>query len=71
MNQLWFAHYSRAKGKADTSGFEHVFIGEIVSDVSEVVRKYYEEQTAIRLEKILRERDARTFYNLVAPEVAL
>ncbi|VDL81472.1 unnamed protein product [Nippostrongylus brasiliensis] len=30
MNQLWFAHYSRAKGKAATSGFVHVFIGEAV-----------------------------------------
>ncbi|KAL6732713.1 hypothetical protein Aduo_003444 [Ancylostoma duodenale] len=28
MYQLWFWHYSRAKGKTDTSGFEHVFIGE-------------------------------------------
>ncbi|KHJ97401.1 hypothetical protein OESDEN_02625 [Oesophagostomum dentatum] len=28
MKQLWFDHYSRAKGKLDTSGFEHVFIGE-------------------------------------------
>ncbi|KAK6040068.1 endoribonuclease XendoU, partial [Cooperia oncophora] len=26
--QLWFVHYSRARGKADTSGFEHVFMGE-------------------------------------------
>ncbi|VDK18017.1 unnamed protein product [Anisakis simplex] len=28
LNQLWFVHYSRARGLADTSGFEHVFIGE-------------------------------------------
>lgn len=28
MKKLWFDHYSRAKGKADTSGFEHIFIGE-------------------------------------------
>ncbi|KHJ79100.1 endoribonuclease XendoU, partial [Oesophagostomum dentatum] len=28
MAQLWFVHYSRARGRADTSGFEHVFIGE-------------------------------------------
>uniref|UniRef100_A0A1I7XC48 Endoribonuclease n=1 Tax=Heterorhabditis bacteriophora TaxID=37862 RepID=A0A1I7XC48_HETBA len=26
--QLWFVHYSRARGLADTSGFEHVFMGE-------------------------------------------
>ncbi|CAJ0606151.1 unnamed protein product [Cylicocyclus nassatus] len=29
MAQLWFLHYSRARGGADTSGFEHVFIGEV------------------------------------------
>ncbi|VDK75901.1 unnamed protein product [Cylicostephanus goldi] len=29
MAQLWFVHYSRARGRADTSGFEHVFIGEV------------------------------------------
>ncbi|PIO67809.1 endoribonuclease XendoU [Teladorsagia circumcincta] len=28
LHQLWFAHYSRARGVADSSGFEHVFIGE-------------------------------------------
>ncbi|KAL6732706.1 hypothetical protein Aduo_003438 [Ancylostoma duodenale] len=32
MLQLWFHHYSRAKGKADTSGFEHVFMGEEKND---------------------------------------
>ncbi|TKR73536.1 hypothetical protein L596_020835 [Steinernema carpocapsae] len=26
--QLWFVQYSRARGQADTSGFEHVFMGE-------------------------------------------
>ncbi|VDO59326.1 unnamed protein product [Haemonchus placei] len=26
--QLWFVHYSRARGRADTSGFEHIFMGE-------------------------------------------
>ncbi|VDM82084.1 unnamed protein product [Strongylus vulgaris] len=30
MAQLWFVHYSRARGRADTSGFEHVFIGEVM-----------------------------------------
>ncbi|CAI5439242.1 unnamed protein product [Caenorhabditis angaria] len=29
IGQLWFSHYSRALGRPDTSGFEHVFIGEI------------------------------------------
>ncbi|KAK0401421.1 hypothetical protein QR680_015774 [Steinernema hermaphroditum] len=28
ITQLWFVQYSRARGKADTSGFEHVFMGE-------------------------------------------
>ncbi|CAI2314513.1 unnamed protein product [Caenorhabditis sp. 36 PRJEB53466] len=28
IGQLWFSHYSRALGRPDTSGFEHVFIGE-------------------------------------------
>ncbi|GMT31448.1 hypothetical protein PFISCL1PPCAC_22745, partial [Pristionchus fissidentatus] len=30
--QLWFVNYSRARGRADTSGFEHVFIGEVKND---------------------------------------
>lgn len=28
ISQLWFVQYSRARGLADTSGFEHVFMGE-------------------------------------------
>ncbi|KAE9550443.1 hypothetical protein FO519_006358 [Halicephalobus sp. NKZ332] len=28
IKQLWFEDYSRARGVADTSGFEHVFVGE-------------------------------------------
>ncbi|KAI6205429.1 hypothetical protein M3Y94_00791100 [Aphelenchoides besseyi] len=28
LRQLWFDHYSRARGLADTSAFEHIFIGE-------------------------------------------
>ncbi|KAL6732727.1 hypothetical protein Aduo_003456 [Ancylostoma duodenale] len=28
IEQLWFTHYSRSKGKADSSAFEHVFMGE-------------------------------------------
>uniref|UniRef100_A0A914RPN8 Endoribonuclease n=1 Tax=Parascaris equorum TaxID=6256 RepID=A0A914RPN8_PAREQ len=30
ISQLWFVRYSRARGLADTSGFEHVFMGEDV-----------------------------------------
>ncbi|VDO73571.1 unnamed protein product [Heligmosomoides polygyrus] len=30
--QLWFIHYSRASGRTDTSGFEHIFIGEEKND---------------------------------------
>lgn len=29
LKQLWFGTYSRAKGVPDSSGFEHVFMGEI------------------------------------------
>ena len=29
LQQLWFGQYSRAKGEPDSSGFEHVFIGEV------------------------------------------
>ena len=29
IDQLWFQHYSRACGMPDTSGFEHVFMGEV------------------------------------------
>lgn len=29
ISQLWFVRYSRARGLADTSGFEHVFMGEV------------------------------------------
>jgi poly(U)-specific endoribonuclease len=28
VRQLWFGQYSRARGRPDTSGFEHVFLGE-------------------------------------------
>ncbi|KAK5980477.1 Endoribonuclease XendoU, partial [Trichostrongylus colubriformis] len=31
IKQLWFEHYSRSRGAADSSGFEHVFIGEASS----------------------------------------
>ncbi|KAF8387203.1 endu-1 [Pristionchus pacificus] len=33
MAQLWFVNYSRARGRADTSGFEHIFIGEASRDL--------------------------------------
>ncbi|KHJ97400.1 endoribonuclease XendoU [Oesophagostomum dentatum] len=29
MKQLWFDHYSRALGVLDSSGFEHIFMGEV------------------------------------------
>lgn len=32
VEQLWFEHYSRARGLPDTSGFEHVFMGEVTSE---------------------------------------
>ncbi|VDN52101.1 unnamed protein product [Dracunculus medinensis] len=32
VKQLWFGFYSRSRGLADTSGFEHVFMGEIKND---------------------------------------
>ncbi|ETN82035.1 endoribonuclease XendoU [Necator americanus] len=48
IEHLWFAHYSRAKGKLDTSGFEHVFMGEEknneVSGLHNWVRFYYLEK---------------------------
>ncbi|KAK6012266.1 endoribonuclease XendoU [Ostertagia ostertagi] len=48
--QLWFMHYSRARGVADSSGFEHVFIGEEknkeVSGLHNWVRFYTLERNA-------------------------
>lgn len=32
LKQLWFGEYSRAKGVKDTSGFEHVFMGEVKNE---------------------------------------
>ncbi|CAD6184134.1 unnamed protein product [Caenorhabditis auriculariae] len=50
IGQLWFSHYSRALGKADTSGFEHVFLGEAkngeVSGMHNWVRFYALERNA-------------------------
>ncbi|CAJ0595925.1 unnamed protein product [Cylicocyclus nassatus] len=44
IKHLWFDHYSRARGELDTSGFEHVFIGEedhgMVSGLHNWVRFY-------------------------------
>lgn len=34
LKSLWFENYSRARGKKDTSGFEHVFVGEYKRGVS-------------------------------------
>ncbi|VDN00070.1 unnamed protein product [Thelazia callipaeda] len=31
INQLWFVEYSRHRGLIDSSGFEHVFMGEVFS----------------------------------------
>ena len=46
--QLWFDKYSRARGNADTSGFEHVFLGEAkngeISGMHSWLRFYYLEQ---------------------------
>ncbi|CAJ0585656.1 unnamed protein product, partial [Mesorhabditis spiculigera] len=46
--QLWFVHYSRARGLPDTSGFEHVFMGEAkngeVSGMHNWLRMYYLER---------------------------
>ncbi|CAJ0928079.1 unnamed protein product, partial [Mesorhabditis belari] len=48
--QLWFVHYSRARGLADTSGFEHVFMGEAkngeVSGMHNWIRMYYLERNS-------------------------
>ncbi|CAJ0596010.1 unnamed protein product [Cylicocyclus nassatus] len=50
IKHLWFDHYSRARGKPDTSGFEHVFIGEenhgMVSGLHNWVRFYMLEKNA-------------------------
>ena len=48
LKQYWFLPYSRAKGKLDSSGFEHVFVGEIkdkkVSGFHNWLQFYLEEQ---------------------------
>lgn len=58
LKQLWFAHYSRARGLSDTSGFEHIFIGELkngeVSGLHNWLRFY-------RLEQNQRDFDYRGF----------
>ncbi|ETN74875.1 endoribonuclease XendoU [Necator americanus] len=48
IERLWFEQYSRSKGKLDTSGFEHVFMGEIkgnkVTGLHNWIRLYYLEK---------------------------
>ena len=51
LRQYWFQQYSRSGGSAlDSSGFEHVFLGEVRQDGSAVtgfhnwVQAYYEEK---------------------------
>ena len=48
LNQLWFELYSRQGGKLDSSGFEHVFVGEIknneVTGLHNWIRIYIEEK---------------------------
>jgi poly(U)-specific endoribonuclease len=48
LNQLWFELYSRQGGKLDSSGFEHVFVGEIknneVTGMHNWIRIYMEEK---------------------------
>ncbi|CEF61815.1 Poly(U)-specific endoribonuclease [Strongyloides ratti] len=41
LKQLWFGTYSRAKGVPDTSGFEHVFMGEIKNDEISGLHNWY------------------------------
>uniref|UniRef100_A0A0K0EA51 Endoribonuclease n=2 Tax=Strongyloides stercoralis TaxID=6248 RepID=A0A0K0EA51_STRER len=49
LKNLWFGSYSRARGVLDSSGFEHVFIGELkkgeVSGLHHWFRFYYLEAT--------------------------
>jgi len=48
LKQYWFYQYSRAKGKKDSSGFEHVFVGELkggdVTGLHNWVQYYIEEK---------------------------
>ncbi|XP_078587177.1 uridylate-specific endoribonuclease D-like [Branchiostoma floridae x Branchiostoma japonicum] len=49
LNEIWFGRYSRQDGKLDTSGFEHVFVGEVkngeVSGMHSWVRFYMAEKS--------------------------
>lgn len=53
LNELWFGLYSR-KARNDSSGFEHVFVGEIKDDTKEIVgfhnwiQIYLEERKSIQ-----------------------
>ncbi|CAD5229217.1 unnamed protein product [Bursaphelenchus okinawaensis] len=50
LKQLWFDNYSRARGQPDTSGFEHVFVGEAkngeISGMHNWIRFYTLERNA-------------------------
>ncbi|KAI1724363.1 endoribonuclease xendoU domain-containing protein [Ditylenchus destructor] len=50
LSQLWFGQYSRARGQPDTSGFEHVFLGEVkngeISGMHNWIRLYYLERNS-------------------------
>ena len=48
VKELWFGMYSRAKGKLGSSGFEHVFLGELKDGISGLhswLRYYLEEKS--------------------------
>ncbi|XP_019618059.1 PREDICTED: poly(U)-specific endoribonuclease-D-like [Branchiostoma belcheri] len=49
LNEIWFGRYSRQNGRLDTSGFEHVFVGEVkngeVSGMHSWVRFYLAEKS--------------------------
>lgn len=36
LDRIWFTEYSRTKGIVGSSGFEHVFVGELADDKGEI-----------------------------------
>jgi poly(U)-specific endoribonuclease len=48
LNHFWFDMYSRKKTN-DSSGFEHVFIGEVSDLIATCVNSYNENQLTLRL----------------------